>query len=333
VFIAAITIPSVHCGLRVTTDIAAVRRVAPPSISVIAYPVADVPGKWKRRILLLAAALRSDHLLVEFEFADIAFFVFFLFVLPNKCRITTLDFFVVAPPAALKPFVRWTLGRITRFLVYFRDSSDLAARFRLSTSAFRYVPFKINGIETIRAKTPQDDGYIFSGGRSRRDFATFFAAVGPTGHAAKLFTGSAAELAPNGSSLANLEIPENVEILNRESGAEAFLDAMSRARIVVIPLRRDSITQAGIGVYIQAMAMRKCVIVTAGLGVSDVLTEGQALIVPAGDPEALRAAIERVWHDRVERERYAEAGFRYSSGLGGEDDLARRLLSNLPELS
>jgi len=311
---------------------AAVKRVAPPEVTVVAYPEKEVPSHWKRKFLLFISALRSDHLLIDFNFSDVALFSLGLFLFPfHRCRITTLDFFVRDPSEKTKPFVSWALSRVSRFLVYFRDSSRLQALFRLPASKFCFVPFKINGYEIIRSLTPRDEGYVFSGGRSRRDFATFFQAVEPSGYPVKLFTGDSSALAPHGSSLEGLTIPPNVEILNTESSAQAFLRTMAGARIVVIPLLRDSHTQAGIGVYIQAMALRKCVIISASLGVSDVLTEGQAAIVPAGDPSALRQAIEKLWNDDALREQYAEAGFRYASALGGEDDLARRLLNQLPQ--
>jgi len=98
----------------------------------------------------------------------------------------------------------------------------------------------------------------------------------------------------------------------------------------VIPIVRDSTTQAGIGVYLQAMALGKCVIVSTSLGVSDVLTASQAIIVPAGDVEALRAAIERAWTDAPWREGIALAGQRYALPLGGEDELRRSVLAALP---
>src|SRR5258708_22338105 len=68
--------------------------------------------------------------------------------------------------------------------------------------------------------------------------------------------------------------------------------------------------QAGIGVYIEAMALRKCVIISSGLGVGDVLTD-QAVLVPPGDPSELRSAIVRMWSDDALRAAYAERARRY----------------------
>jgi glycosyltransferase involved in cell wall biosynthesis len=259
------------------------------------------------------------------------FFTLFLCIIPfHRCRLTTLDFFIGQPKPWMLPLIRWSLGRVNRFLVYFKDSSIFEQMLHLPRSKFYYVPFKVNAFELIQATPVRDDGYIFSGGRSRRDFATFFAAVQPLEYPVKLVTSGEEDLTPHGSSMHGLPVPDNVEILRKDSSARFFVDCMAGARLVVIPIVRDSTTQAGIGVYLQAMALRKCLIISSGLGISDVLTDHQAIIVPPGDVEALREAIDKVWRDAALRERYAEAGYRYARPLGAEDDLRRSVWAALP---
>jgi len=317
--------------MRIATDIHGMERVAPPDVSVVAYPASLAPNRWKRNFALLFSALRSDHLVIHFLLPEVIFFTCLLFVIPfHRCRLTTLDFFIGQPKPWLLPIARWSLRRVARFLVYFRDSSIFERQLGIPRSKFHYVPFKINALELILAAPTRDEGYIFSGGRSRRDFATFFAAVGELGYPVKVVTSEEAELSPHGSSLQGLSIPDNVQILRRDASMAFFVDCMAGARLVVIPIVKDSTTQAGIGVYLQAMALRKCVIVSSGLGVRDVLTDGQAIIVPPGDSAALRQAIQQVWQDAAVRERYAETGYRYAAPLGGEDELRRSVLNALP---
>jgi glycosyltransferase involved in cell wall biosynthesis len=109
-----------------------------------------------------------------------------------------------------------------------------------------------------------------------------------------------------------------------------FVNLMAGARLVVVPILRDSTTQAGIGAYLQAMAAGKCLIVSSGLGVSDVITNEQAMIVPAGDANALRDAIHLAWTDPELRARYGRAALEYALPLGGEDELRRSVLGSLP---
>jgi glycosyltransferase involved in cell wall biosynthesis len=298
---------------------------------VVTIPARHVPGRWKRNFLLLISAVRSQHLVIHFSLPEVIFFSVFLTLIPfHRCRITTLDFFAGEVRPWLLPPVRWSLKRVSRFLVYFRDSTVFEDVLGIPKWKFHYVPFKINGYELIRAAQSHDNGYVFSAGRSRRDFACLFSAVKDLGYPVKLLTGEESELTPHGSSLQHLAVPENVEILRGDSNMAYFVELLAGARLVVIPLVRDSKTQAGIGVYLQAMAARKCVIVSSGLGVSDVLTGGQAMIVPAGDPFALQAAIQGAWEDRDLRERYAEAAARYALPLGDEDELRRSIINSLP---
>lgn len=317
--------------MRLTTDIQGLERVAPPGLEIHAYTAGAVPARWKRSLLLLFSAFRSEHLVIHFSLPEIVFFSVFLSLDPfRRCRITTLDFFAADIQPWLKPIARWSLRRVARFLVYFKDASPTAQLHGVPPGRFHYIPFKINGYELIRDARTGDEGYIFSGGRSRRDFATFFAAVEGSGYPVKLLTGKESDLTPHGSSLHGLTVPSNVEVLHDDSSMEYFVRVLAGARLVVIPLLRGTGTQAGIGVYLQAMAAGKCLIISSGLGVSDVLSEYEAIMVPAGDAAALRAAIRLAWEDADLRERYGRAAARYALPLGGEDELRRSVLRSLP---
>jgi glycosyltransferase involved in cell wall biosynthesis len=318
-------------GMRITTDIRGMYRLAGTDLAISEFTAETVPAVWQRRLRLLRSALHSDHLVIHFNLPDVMFFVAALTLMPfTRCRITTLDFFV----GELAPFrmklTSWCLRRVTRFLVYFRDTAATAARFALPVSRFHYIPFKINGLELIRSAQRSDEGYIFSGGRSRRDFTTFFAAVGELGYPVKMLVGSEPDLVANGSSLQGLPVPPNVEIKREDADLKSFVQCLSAARLVVIPILRSSTTQAGIGVYLQAMAAGKCLIISTGLGISDVITDEQAIIVPAGDVAALRSAIQRAWEDPALRERYGDAAASYALPLGDEDTLRRSILDALP---
>jgi glycosyltransferase involved in cell wall biosynthesis len=313
--------------MRIASDIHGLERVAPSDVTVVCCSAASFPSRWKRNVALLRAALRSDQLIIHFLLPEVIFFAVCLYVIPfHRCRIATLDLFIGEPKPWIIPLIRWSLKQVGMLLVYFRDGRVFEQKFGLEDLNFVYVPFKINAVELIRDTPSSDAGYIFTGGRSRRDFATFFAAVEPLGYPVKLLTGDEADLSANGSTLRGLRVPANVEVVKNDVSVGLFVRSMAAARLVVLPLVRDSTTQAGIAVYLQAMALRKCVIISAGLGVSDVLTGGEAMIVPAGDPGALRGAIEVAWNDPAVREHYAEAGYRHALPLGGEDELRRSVL-------
>ena len=101
--------------------------------------------------------------------------------------------------------------------------------------------------------------------------------------------------------------------------------AIEGARIVALPILSSTLAASGISVYLNAMLLNKPVVISAGPGVSDVLTD-QAVIVPPEDPAALAESIAQLWNDAELRKRNAGAGQRYAMSLGGEPELRRRVL-------
>ena len=307
--------------MRIVTDIAGLERVAPPGVNVSFVE----PG---HPFALARQAFAADWLIVHFDVRQILILTTLLALWPfHRCKIVTLDFFAVNPSPRLLPWLRWSLRRIHLLLVYFRDFAPFAALYGLPLARFRYVPFKVNSWELVQQATPTDEGFIFVGGRSRRDFATLFAAVAPLGYPVKILTAHEPDILPHGSSLAGLTIPPNVELLYNDSDNRFFVDLASRARLVVLPIRADAKIQAGIGVYLLSMALQKCVIISRCLGVDDVLAPGLAVIVDPGDAAQLRHQIEYFWLHAEERQAIATRARDYAFSLGGEDHLRRSILT------
>jgi hypothetical protein len=149
-------------SLRIATDIATLERVAPPGTEIRAYSIEQYSSTWRWRWALLKAALRSDHLVLEFQLPEVMFFSAALFLFPfHRCRFTTFDFFVGRCAGLRFHLVKWSLNRIDRLLVYFKDSRVFEDMFGLPASKFRYVPCKINSIELIRQKRPVTGDYVF----------------------------------------------------------------------------------------------------------------------------------------------------------------------------
>jgi glycosyltransferase involved in cell wall biosynthesis len=312
------------------TNVAIIEGVAPADVIVHAFAERRGMAHLWDNIRILFDALRADYVLLHFTLQDVIFFAVMLTLIPfHRCRLEMLDFFVVQKRRPLSYLIRWSIKRVDKIFVFFKDFTYLETSLGIPRGKFCYLAYKVNSLERIRIQETSDQGYLFCGGRSRRDFATLFEAIAPLGYPLKLVTSPEPQNIQNGSSLAGLTIPKNVEWIENQPQAEFFVRTMAGARAVVIPIRNDHVTQAGISVYLQAMALRKCVVISEGLGVSDVLTENQAVIVPGGDAVALRAAIERVWKDSTFRERYALMGYDYASSLGGDEQLARSLLKIL----
>jgi glycosyltransferase involved in cell wall biosynthesis len=80
-------------------------------------------------------------------------------------------------------------------------------------------------------------------------------------------------------------------------------DAYARAKVVVIPVLQTDF-QAGITSVLEAMAMGKAVVTTTTEGRQPVVRDGYTgLLVPPGDPGALREAVSNLLRDPAERAR------------------------------
>jgi glycosyltransferase involved in cell wall biosynthesis len=132
----------------------------------------------------------------------------------------------------------------------------------------------------------------------------------------------------HGTDLATLSanLPPNVDIEHDDGSYESWLSAMACSRMVVLPITQASMYAHGAGTYLVAMALKKCVIVSENEGSHGILDGGQAILVPVGDPDALRRAIVRAWEDDSYRDKIAEAGYKYAVSMGDEESMQRRIL-------
>jgi glycosyltransferase involved in cell wall biosynthesis len=256
----------------------------------------------------------------------------------HRARVVLLDIMLSAPRGVRDRVktrvVGFLLARTHRILVYYRNTEGIQAHFGIPGERFDYIPFKVNQ-DALIARTPSTDGgYVFCGGKTRRDFATLFKAVEGLEIPVRVLTVANEAMAQHGSFADERSAPPNVEIVRLKGEPDEFIRQMAGARLVVLPITPE-ICGAGISVYLQAMALKKCVIMSAGPGAEDVLTDGQAIIVPPRDPEALRDAIDYAFNDPDYRESVAQAGYDWAMKAGGEkrlyDTVLAKLRSNFEE--
>lgn len=278
-------------------------------------------------------SFRCDYILLDGTVRDALILGLLKIVVPfHRAKIVLLDIMLSTPRGFRGRAKAWLVGRLLsrthRILVYYNNTSGLQRHYGIPADRFAFVPFKVNQRELIERMRPSDEGYIFCGGKTRRDFDTLFRAVEGLEYPVKLVTTSNSDIARHGSFVDEAEAPPNVEIIRLDGSAEAFLAYMAASRIVVLPITPE-ICGAGISVYVQAMALRKCVILSAGPGAEDVLTEGEAIIVPPSDPIALRQAIEKAYNDASYRGAVERAGYEWARVLGGEEQLYASVLGLL----
>jgi hypothetical protein len=127
------------------------------------------------------------------------------------------------------------------------------------------------------------DGGVFAGGNSLRDYPTLLEAVREVDAPVRILT----------TAIGDVDLPPNVRVEPIRSHDD-FVDGLRRAAVVVTPLQPGIQRAAGLDTYLSAMALGKLVIVSEGPGVRDYVEHGRTgLVVPAGEPAALRDAL--VW--------------------------------------
>lgn len=293
-------------------------------IELVKYPQDEVG--WKDRFRLFFKSFKCDYLLVMYEFPTLLLFGLLKIILPfHKCRLVSVDTILNTPRGfaqkLMHPLKVLALKKVHLHLMFFHNTSGLTRVYKIHPSRFRYIPFKINSYEKAISTESTDEGFVFTGGVSRRDYDTFVEAIQGLDFPIKMIAGDPELLEHHGSLPLNVDrLPENVELFT-DFNPGRFSKFMASARVIVLPIREDFLGGAGISVYLEAMAYRKCVIVTRGPGNEGLLNNDEAIIVPASDPIAMREAIRRAYTDDEYRKGFGERGYQYAISLGGEDKL------------
>lgn len=224
-------------------------------------------------------------------------------------------------------YQRLMLKRVDQFVLYFRNTSYYEQLFGVKKDRISYVPFKVNdwelGIDRYEAD-PASGEYVICAGQTLRDVSTFIKACEKANVPAVLLTPGKDLMKRHGTQLAFDNLPANVRLEYHTDGKEeTFLTWLKEAAIVVIPRFKTDISSSGISTYLSSMASWRCVVISQGPGAEDVLTEGQAVIVPAEDVETLAKTLNRLWNDPLERSKVAQRGRKYAEEVQGEERLLR----------
>jgi glycosyltransferase involved in cell wall biosynthesis len=228
------------------------------------------------------------------------------------------------------PIKRLLLGRVNRFIHYFRDLRGYEEVFGIDDERSSFVPFKPNLRDHDCVGQTDDDGYVLCFGRSLRDFDTFFEAMNQLPYPAAIAQPDFAALRSHGARFTrSLDgLPCNVRVLEDDGSEEAQVRILQNARLLVLPILGSSIAASGISTALNGMLMGKCVIGSEGPGMSDVFGD-KILTVPPEDHEALASVIRQAWEDGPLRMSKAQEGRAYASSLGGKRELDQRIIDQI----
>jgi glycosyltransferase involved in cell wall biosynthesis len=117
--------------------------------------------------------------------------------------------------------------------------------------------------------------------------------------------------------------PPNARFLPRFVDDAELAALFQRADVVVLPYKRtERFDQSG--VLATALAFGKPIVMSDIGGFGEVAATGAGLLVPPDDPQALRAALQRLIDDPTERERLAQAARDAAAGPYSWDEAARQ---------
>jgi len=323
--------------VRILTNLYGLEGVRPVGLSVQI-------DRYRSKPLGVAATLRLWRQLSGYDYALINcspndLFRLCLLKLLNplsRCRVVSMDTVLPVPHlddtgARIQHWIRRLLFRqVHLFIEYFRDTRGYEFHYGIPRDKFRYVPFKINRYERVLATASSDQGYVFCGGNTRRDFSTLIEAVRGLPYPMRIVTMENTVIQGHGSFVDESQLPPNIQIV-RHDGSDSFVDHIAGARLVVLPVKKENISASGIGVYIASMALGKCVIISSGPAVDDVIPEGSAVVVPPEDVQALREAIVKAYTDEEYRNRFARTGRAYALSLKGEERLCDSIMAVIAE--
>ena len=233
-------------------------------------------------------------------------------------RVVLFDLILRAPRSTvqklLAPFQRRMLRAADRIVFIHRDTSGYERLFGVTREQVSYVPFKANNFDLRDAFAAADGDYVVALGASHRDYRLLIEAVAGTAIPLKIILPRASVLAHN-ADLGTGELPPNVEHVDTAVDRMAWSRYMAHSRFVVVPLLPDVLQPAGISVYLEAMVLGKPVVITRGSSTEGILDDQLAVIVPAGDSQAMRQALVRLWNDAQKRRQLAARSRAYALAL------------------
>jgi glycosyltransferase involved in cell wall biosynthesis len=177
--------------------------------------------------------------------------------------------------------------------------------------------FNYHADETFFRPMPEiaeEPDLICAAGQLLRDYDTLVRATSGLPVKVRIAAGSpwiSHDLRPSGG------LPENVDW--RKYDRFDLRALYARSALAVVPLLQN-VYQTGISTILEMMAMGKCVIATKTHGQIDTIVDNvTGVYVPPGDPDALRAAIQRLLANPAERKRIGAAARAFIEKEAGLD--------------
>lgn len=169
------------------------------------------------------------------------------------------------------------LASVDCLLVFSRSELEYYPKaLNIDLDRFRFVPYHTN--ITKPQMIPANEGYLFSAGKSGRDYETLIKAV--KNIPADLVVVS------DRASMEGLELPSNVKVYY-DVPYDNYLELLKKSKIVIIPIK-PHIRSLGMVVMLEAMAYGKPTISTQAISSVDYIKDGEnGYLTKMEDSEAI----------------------------------------------
>lgn len=282
-------------------------------------PLADVvPQRWRRLVdrssvargVALTLAARRADVVVTTNPSPGATVAIALMGLLGLRRLVLLEY-IVHPPAWSRPVHRLYFVVLRRLLLRRsllwaqvltrQEVDDYAASHRLPVDRFVFVPWPARYDDTPVGEPAPGRRVLASGRRS--DWATFFTAARGTDWQVRAVCSADALAEVTG-------LAEGTgAVVRHEISADEHQAEVTAATVYVIPLTETGASIGQIRVMNAAQA-GVAVVASRVRGLADYVDDDSAVLVPPGDADALRTAVEALLADPARRERLRDAARR-----------------------
>lgn len=206
------------------------------------------------------------------------------------------------------------------------EKEKLEKRFPHLRGRIEFIPFGVD-LEFFKPMDIEQDGKIFAVGFDPdRDWKTFFKAVDGLP--------APAVAATRVARVEKLQIPANVSI--KQFAPRDLAKEYAKSSVIVVPMdsSRGINDAMGCSTLFEAMASGKPVIATHTHIMASYVTDGEnGLLVPEGDPEALKKALERLLGDEQLRMRLGRNARAYAEKHLDAEALAGKLAAFFKRLA
>lgn len=177
---------------------------------------------------------------------------------------------------------KWVARRALGFITNSRPEQQvLHERLGVPMSKLLFVPLNCSLHDT--PLEPEEGDYLFSAGRSLRDYPCMLKALKGLDIPVRIVCGH--------EDLSDTDLPPHWTRMAELSRGE-YLEQLRGCRAMILPLQ-DTVRPTGQLVLLEAMALAKPVIASDNMGIVDYLQDQETgLLVPHNDPRALREAVD-----------------------------------------